>query len=81
MLDDSRLLTKLNDAQLELLQLFAGGLTNEQLIELRSILLDFKFRRVTELADDYVDKMGWTSEDISKDAQSIERRPYHPNAK
>jgi hypothetical protein len=49
----------LNPAQLELLQIFAGGLTEEQMIELRRILLDFKFRRVTALADKFVDEQGW----------------------
>ena len=67
----------LNPIQLELMQIFAGGLTDEQTIELRRILLDFKFRRVTELADKFVDERGWTSKDIAKDAQSIERRPYN----
>ena len=67
---------QLNPAQLELLQLFAGGLTEEQLAELRRILLDFKFRRVTALADQFVDEKGWTSEDIARDAQAIERKPY-----
>ena len=66
----------LNSAQLELLQLFAGGLTEEQLAELRRILLDFKFRRVTTLADQFADERGWNSEDIAQDAKTIKRRPY-----
>jgi len=66
----------LNPAQLELLQLFAGGLTEEQLAELRRILLDFKFRRVTALADQFAEEKDWNSEDIAKDAQTIKRRPY-----
>lgn len=70
----------LNPAQLELLQLFAGGLDEAQLAELRRILLDFKFRRVTALADQYVDEKGWASDDIARDATSIQRRPY-PRAK
>ena len=69
----------LNPAQLELLQLFAGGLTDEQMRELRRILLDFKFHRVTELADKFVAEKGWTSDDIARDAQTIERRPWKSN--
>jgi hypothetical protein len=72
---------QLNTAQLELLQLFAGGLSDDQLDELRRILLDFKLRRVTALADKFVDEKGWTSKDIAKDAKSIERRPYRRNKK
>ena len=64
----------LNEAQRELLQLFAGGLTDEQMKELRRMLLDFKFKRVTALADKFVDERGWTSEDIAKDAQDIKPR-------
>ena len=62
--------TSFNSAQLELLQLFAGGLTDEQMSELRRILLDFKFRRVTALADEFVEEKGWNSEDIAADAQT-----------
>jgi hypothetical protein len=68
--------TPLNAAQLELLQLFAGGLTDEQIVELRRILLDFKFKRVTALADKFVAEKGWDSEDIAEDAQDIKRTPY-----
>jgi hypothetical protein len=67
-------LNALNEAQREILQFFAGGLSDEQLKELRRILLDFKFKRVTILADKYVDEQGWTSDDIAKDAQNITRR-------
>ena len=66
----------LNPAQLELLQLFAGGMTEDQMAELRRILLDFKFRRVTALADQVADEKGWDSEDIAQDAKTINRRPY-----
>ncbi len=71
--------TPLNAAQLELLQLFAGGLTDEQIVELRRILLDFKFKRVTALADKFVAEKGWDSADIAKDAQDIKRTPYPKN--
>ena len=69
-------LPPLNAAQLELLQLFAGGLTDEQTAELRRILLDFKFKRVTDLADKFVDEKGWDSEAIAEDARQMERRAY-----
>lgn len=68
----------LNPAQLELLQVFAGGLTDEQMAELRRVILDFKFRRVTALADEFVDAKGWNSDDIADDAGRIQRRPYSP---
>ena len=42
-------LNALNEAQRVLLQLFAGGLIDEQMQELRCRLLDFKFRRAIAL--------------------------------
>ena len=62
-------LQQLTPAQLELLQLLAGGLTDDQLAELRHILLEFKFRRATALADQFADSNEWRSDDLAKDAQ------------
>ena len=41
--------TPFNTAQLELLQLFAGGINDAKTAELKKILLDFKFKRVSDL--------------------------------
>jgi hypothetical protein len=76
MMSVSNLQATFNEAQREILQLFAGGLTESQLRELRRILLDFKFNRVTELADQFADDRGWTSKEIAEDAQNIERKSY-----
>lgn len=73
MASEHSLIKKLNPAQLELLQLFAGGLSESQFSELKEILIDFKFKRVTALADKFVEEKGWSHEDIAKDAQNLTR--------
>jgi len=68
--------TPFNAAQQELLQLFAAGLSDEELRELKQILLDFKFRRVTTLADKVWDEKGWNDETVEKILQTHLRTPY-----
>ncbi len=68
--------TPLNTAQLEILQLFAEGIEEKELVLLRQILIDFKFSRVTALADKILDEKGWSAQDLAKNARKIERTPY-----
>lgn len=68
--------TPFNTAQLEILQLFAEGINDKELALLRQILIDFKFNRVTTLADKILDEKGWSAQDLAKNARKIERTPY-----
>jgi len=68
--------TPFNTDQQELLQLFAVGLSDEEMRELKQILLDFKFRRVTALADKIWDEKGWNEETVEKMLQTHMRTPY-----
>ena len=68
--------TAFNTAQLEILQLFAEGVDEKELALLRQILIDFKFNRVTALADKILDEKGWSAQDLAKKARKIERTPY-----
>ncbi len=65
-----------NNAQLELLQIMAGGLTGDQLKELKQILLEFKFKQATIMADKLLDELGITPDELVKRAQKIKRSPY-----
>ena len=65
--------TPFNAAQLEILQLFAEGINDKELAFLRQILIDFKFNRVTELADKILDEKGWSAQDLAKNAVKMER--------
>ncbi len=65
-----------NSAQLEILRLFAEGVNDEDMKQLRQILIDFRFNRVTALADKILDEKGWTAKDLAKNAQKIKRATY-----
>lgn len=73
--------TPFNTAQLEIIQLFAEGINEDELTTLRQILIDFKFNRVTVLADKIIDANGWSADDLAKNARKIKRTPYRAKAK
>ncbi|MEM6316761.1 MAG: hypothetical protein AAF960_03780 [Bacteroidota bacterium] len=60
----SNLTGKLSNVQLELIKLFATDVSNEELVELKKILLEFKFNRVTAMADELWEQKGWTEKDM-----------------
>ena len=65
-----------NAAQLELLQLFAAGISDQELANLRQTLLEFRFQRVSDMADKILDSKGWTADNLAENAQQIKRTPY-----
>ena len=77
----SQLHTPFNNAQLELLKLFSTNLSEHDLQELKHLLLEFKFRRVTELADKAWDEQGWTNESVDKLLHTHLRTPYKSQEK
>jgi hypothetical protein len=64
-----------NPAQLEIIQLFAMGISEEELVRLRQILIDFKFNRVTTLADKILDAKSWSPAMLAQEAKKIKRTP------
>lgn len=68
--------TPFNTAQLELLKLFAEGVNEQEMTELKRILLDFKFKRVSDLADKIIDEKGWSANDITVKALEMKRSTY-----
>jgi hypothetical protein len=71
----------LNTAQLEILRLFAEGVSEAELAKLKQILIDFKYNRVTAMADAILDEKGWSSKDLAKNAKNIKRTPYKTKEK
>ncbi len=71
-----KLKTPFNNVQLEILKLFSADLSEVELEEVKRILLEFKFKRVTALADKAWKKKGWTNEDMDKLLHSRLRTPY-----
>lgn len=77
----SQLHTPLNNAQLELLKLFSTELSEQDLRELKQLLLEFKFKKVTTLADKAWDEQGWTNETVDKLLHTHLRTPYKSQEK
>lgn len=65
-----------NEAQLEIIQLFGTGVSDDDMKELKQVLLAFKFRRVAQLADKISREKGWTDEFIDAIPDGHLRTPY-----
>jgi hypothetical protein len=65
-----------NEAQLEIIQLFGTGVSDEDMKELKQVLLAFKFKRVSQLADKISREKGWTDEFIDGISDGHLRTPY-----
>ena len=70
-----------NAAQVELIQLLANDLNNEELTELRKVLIAFRFRLVEERAEKIAKNKGWTEEQINAMSQEHHRTPYRAKEK
>lgn len=68
--------TPLNDAQVEILQLFSEGLTNEQLQELRDLLIEFRFRLLDEQILKVAEEKNLTYSKIEKLSKEHHRTTY-----
>ena len=67
---------KLSNVQLELMKLFATDVSDKELVELKKVLLEFKFNRVTDLADRLWEEKKWTNDDMDKILKTHIRTPY-----
>ena len=72
----SQLSTPFSNAQLELLKLFSSNLSDIELDELKRLLLEFKFQKVTKIADKIWEEKGWTEDKVKKILKSHLRTPY-----
>jgi hypothetical protein len=64
-IEKETLKTPFNTAQVEILQLLAGGLSEEKLAELRRVLRTFKFKLISDRPARIAAAKGWTKEDIN----------------
>ena len=65
-----------NGAQIELIQILAQDFDTEELMELRKVLIAFRFRLVEERAERIAQNKGWTTEQINQMSQEHHRTPY-----
>ncbi len=68
----------LTNLQLELLKLFARDLPEEELLNIRHILIQYFAKKSMDLADEAWEKEGWTNEDEEKFSNEHFRTSY-PN--
>ena len=69
-----------NAAQIELMQLLANNLDSNELVELRQLLISFRFRLVEERAERIAKNKGWSEEQINQMSQehlrvSVNKKP------
>lgn len=56
----------LSNIQLELLRLYGNGIPDQQLLEVREMLIDYFFNKATEEVDRIWDEKGWTNETMNE---------------
>lgn len=66
----------LNENQLEILKLFTRKLDNEDLIEIKRLIVKYLANKVTEMADTVWDEKKWTNEDMKTILETHKRTPY-----
>ena len=71
---NSVLTMPLNEAQVEILQLLASDLSNDEMAQLRQMVISFKFRLVEERARLAAQKRGLTLEQINDFPNQHHRR-------
>ncbi|MBI1228404.1 MAG: hypothetical protein GC192_24430 [Bacteroidetes bacterium] len=74
--------TSLNEAQRTLLELLAEPLTEQDLEQLRTMLVQFRYRRLQNLLNAQWDEKGWTQETLDKwyseHNRTTSKRESHP---
>lgn len=73
----SQLSTPFSNAQLELLKLFSSNLSEIELENLKRLLLEFKFQKVTNLADKVWEENEWDDKKVNEILNSHLRTPYN----
>ena len=68
--------TPFNAAQIELIQLLATDLETEKLMELRKVLIAFRFRLVEERAERIAKAKDWTVAQINQMSEEHNRTSY-----
>jgi len=71
--------TPLNNAQLEILKLFARDLEETDLKEIKRLIVRYLGDKLTKMADEVWEEKGWTNETMDEMLDLHERTPYHPN--
>lgn len=68
--------TPFNPTQVEILKLFSQGLSNEQLEDLRRVLVAFRFKLLDEHLEKIAKANGLTLKEVDQASKEHRRRPY-----
>lgn len=68
--------TPLNNIQLEILNLFSRDLEENELKEIKKILVQYLAKKATRLANEVWEEKDWTQEDMERLSKTHMRTPY-----
>lgn len=68
----------LNKHQLEILKLFSSNLDDNDLVEIKQLIVQYLADKLTKEADRVWDEKGWTNEDMERLLNTHQRTPYNP---
>lgn len=71
----------LSNAQLELLKLFANDIPDEELIDLKRLIVKYYAKKLEEKATKIWEEKNWTDEDMDKFLNTHMRTPYKKSSK
>jgi len=71
-------LTTLNPHQLEILKLFSRDMEDNDLIEIKRLIVRYLAAKVTRMADEVWEEKGWTNDDMHRLLHTHKRTPYNP---
>ncbi len=71
-------LTTLNPHQLEILKLFSRDMEDNDLIEIKRLIVRYLANKVTRMADEVWEEKGWTNDDMQRLLHTHKRTPYNP---
>ena len=67
---------KLSNLQLELLKLYASNISENDLLEIKDLLVHYFAKKATDAANKVWDKKGWTDKDAERMVNTHMRTPY-----
>jgi hypothetical protein len=69
---------QLNTHQLEILKLFTRELDDNDLIEIKRLIIKYLADKITRMADEIWEENNWTDEDMDRLLNTHQRTPYNP---
>ena len=66
----------LSNAQLELLKLFSRDLPEEDLIEIKQMIVNYLAEKLAQKTDEIWEEEGWTNDDMKRFLNTHMRTPY-----